>query len=230
MPDKLFNILLISGGICGSLLSIPYFIGRIEVSKILLGTYLILLTLSFVEPLKKSMPAGASGIVEVLIGTASFMLGPTLFLYCRYKTQSIKKWNIRDSLHFFPSIIIFGIMVISLLSETPKHMGTFDFFLYGFFVIYLMAYSVESLMFIIRVRRKTSLKKYQQEMTISFLYFLVLASLILFAFSTLFTLLGNAVSKTFVTTIQIFIFCIIMGIALLNPELSPVEEDIKSRK
>src|SRR5687768_13048924 len=88
-------IALIGVAICCHLVFFP----RKSIGAKMLGWYTLLLTLSSVEPLKQFL--GAAGLcLEVIIGVAAFMIGPVLFLYCKYRLLDVKFWKKVDALHF----------------------------------------------------------------------------------------------------------------------------------
>jgi hypothetical protein len=124
-------------------------------------------------------------------------------------------------LHLIPAGIIFLLMSYSAIFYPGVEEDTADLIIYGFFVIYLMTYSVESVMVILRKRKIPT--TYQEKIQWTFLLFLSITSLALFAFSTLYTLMGFGLSYGFIIAIQAILFFIIMAISLLNPEASKTE-------
>jgi hypothetical protein len=221
MSKQMFDFLVYTGSILGVLLALPLLFGRKNPPRTILGIYTLLLTVSFIEPVTKSGNSILSSAAGIVIGTASFMLGPVLYLYCKARAHNIQKWKMSYLVHFIPSGIIFLLMTYSTIFYPAAEEGVAEMVIYGFFVIYLITYSVESLMVILRKRKTPT--TYQEKIQWIFLLFLSSTSLALFAFSTLYTLLGFGLSYTFVIAVQLILFFIIMAISLLNPEASKTE-------
>jgi hypothetical protein len=221
MSKQMFDFLVYTGSVLGLLLALPLLFGRKNPPRTILGVYTLLLTISFVEPVTKSADSILSNATGIIIGTASFMLGPALYLYCKARTQNIQKWKPSYLAHFTPSGIIFLLMTYSAIFYPAAGDGVAEMVIYGFFVIYLITYSVESLMVILRKRKIPA--TYPEKIQWIFLLFLSSTSLALFAFSTLYTLLGFGLSYSFVIAVQLVLFFIIMAISLLNPEASKTE-------
>jgi hypothetical protein len=220
MEMETFNFLVCCGGLLGLMLSAPLLIVKKSIATTLLGIYNLVLTVSFIEPVIKMLSPSLVAIATILIATATFMLGPCLYLYVRHRISNVHQWKNRQLLHFIPATVILLLTTLGTLLSSSGEDGVTEALLYAFFVISLMTYSVESLMLILRNRNKGNVR-YPKGIQFAFLLFLVITSIVLFGFSTLYTLLGFTLTHAFVISIQAILMFIIVGISFLNPELSP---------
>jgi hypothetical protein len=220
MSQDVFYLLVCAGGVLGCLFSMILLLRKKNIAGVLLGVYTLLLSISFIEPVTKYLSQEMRSVTAVVIGTASFMLGPSLYLYCKHSVMNIQKWSRVYIFHFLPAGFIFLMMAYPIIVPQTASNDTIDILVYGFFVMYLITYSVESLLMVLR-KRKSADVRHREGIQSAFLLFLVIASLILFSFSTLYTLMGFALNNGFIIGIQTMIFLIIMGTALLNPETTP---------
>jgi len=219
MSADTFTFLIYSGTILGMMLSLPLIFGRRGPSAVLLGVYNLVVTIAFMEPVVRSFPSLIATIGEIFIATSALMLGPCLYLYVRHRINGSQKWDKSNALHFIPAIIMMTLTIAGQFIPDSPGNETVDVLAYAFFVMSLMMYSVEALLMILRKRNKDRVK-YPQKIQFVFLLLLVITSLSLFGFSTLYTSMGFVLTQSFIITIQVMLFLIIAGIALLNPELA----------
>lgn len=191
----------------------------------LLGAYTLLIAITSTEPLITFVQTGLKPFVNGIIAVCSVMIGPLLFLYCKYRLAG-HGWRVREYWHFTPAVFITMIYVGSSFSEesSPKS-DSEDIIFYLLFVLQLLSYSFVSLFIVLRKSPNTDLTM-RQKLQAAFLKPLVLVSMILFTYSFLHTLIP-LFRETFVLTIQLMIGILIVVIALLNAEKLEKHVDVK---
>jgi hypothetical protein len=117
MSKEIFILFLTAIGLLGFFVTAHLLIFRSHtISTKLLGGYTLLLTVSSLEPVKQYFSASLF-VFEILVATCSFMIGPVLYLYCKYRILNYRVWNWKDVIHFIPAGII---MILMLLSSPPQ--------------------------------------------------------------------------------------------------------------
>lgn len=191
----------------------------------LLGAYTMLIAITSTEPLSTFVQAELKRFLIGIIAICSVMIGPLLFLYCKYRLAG-HGWRVREYWHFTPALFIALIYVGSYLSEelSPKS-DSEEVVLYLLFVLQLLTYSFASLFIILRKSGTTDLTIHQK-LQAAFLKPLVMVSIVLFTYSFLHSLMP-VFKETFVLTIQLMIGVLIVVIALLNAEKLEKHIDVK---
>ena len=204
----------------GLVLSLVLCFGRRSRSSRLLAFYTLALTICFLEPVATQWDDPWVTLSHIVIGISSFLLGPSLYLYCRQHYVGIVRWNRTCALHFFPVLVVLCLMVYSFITGTGAEEARYEVLFYALFVLYLMTYTVISVALAAEKSRRQVTKENQRRMESVFPALLAIASLTLFTFSVFYTLMGLPPTYAFVVCIQLVLFIIIIGISFLNPELS----------
>lgn len=207
------EILTLSGSSVGVLIAAHLIARWNSASSIALALYVLSVSLLLLEPLALTRWIPEK-IWLVLIGTLTYAIGPSLYLYTRIRMKGrCRRMNV--VIHFLPAIILFVLLVLSPAQSSPAANHDDELFLYLFFVLQLISYGVASIRL---VWRKSIEEGMAEKMTISFMKTLIYASVALFAFSITCTLLRVNSGVTFVTIVQLLLTIVIVIVALLNTE------------
>lgn len=218
MSNEIFILFIATIGLLGFALAVHLILFRKNtVPTKMLGWYTFLLTISSLEPLKQYLSTQMY-LFEIVVGAGSFMIGPVLFVYCKYRIQNRMHWKRMDFLHFIPAMILLLLMIVSPQNSVSEQESSGDVMLYLFFVCQVFAYTLTSLFLISKEKKHGNSELLLQQFHLTFILFLVISSLILFVYSFASTLLGFNTSFPFKLSIQAFLTLIIIVIVLLNAE------------
>ena len=181
----------------------------------ILGCYTFLLTLSSIEPLKEYLST-ASFFVEIIVAIGSFMIGPMLFLYCKYRLKDTVQWNKADIFHFVPACLL--LILVLAGSGSVEEDTTADIIFYLLFVCQIFAYSITSFSIVWKKKMRDASGTSLRQFHLNFVFGLVISSVILFAYSFGSTLVGFNNSLNFKFFIQAFLSLVIIVIVFLNAE------------
>lgn len=218
MSNEIFVLFIGTIGLLGFALAIHLILFRKNsVPTKMLGWYTLLLTISSLEPLKQYFSTSMY-LFEIVVGAGSFMIGPVLFVYCKYRIQNSMYWKRIDFLHFIPAGIFLILMIASPQTSVPEQEASVDVMLYVFFVCQVFAYTLTSLFLVTKEKKQGNPELLLQQFHLTFILFLVISSLVLFVYSFASTLIGFNTSFPFKLSIQAFLTLIIIVIVLLNAE------------
>jgi hypothetical protein len=229
MSNQVLIFSIASIGLLGLALSLHLILyGKNSIPAKMLGFYTFLITVASLEPLKEYLNKG-SYFAEVVVAVGSFMIGPMLFLYCKYRLCNKIQWNKSDTLHFLPAVLLF-IPMMAGPAPTIAEDGTADIVLYLSFICQIFAYTLTSFFFVWKKKSRYISGSSIQQFHLNFVFGLVISSLILFVYSFGSTLLGFNDSMNFKIFIQVFLSLIIIVIVFLNAEALEDHEMGRHRK
>lgn len=218
MRTEIFILVIILIGLVGISVSFHLlFFARMTIPAKMLGGYTLMLTISSIEPLKLYLDS-TSFLLESLVGAASFLIGPVLFLYCKYRLQRISSWKRADALHFVPAAGIFVIMITASRQPQPAQDSLIDVIFYLVFVCHVFTYTIRSFVIGLRKRKREKIETLSDRFHLPFIFCLVVSSFLLFLYSFLSTVLGLSGAFYFEVFIQGLLTSIIIIIVLLNAE------------
>lgn len=210
------NILIIIGAVLGFGMTFHFFYSEKKLSAKLLGLFAVAISIVSLEPLQQFTDNRWNSTVEVFIGSASFMLGPSLFLYIKYKTKPLK-WRKSDSIHFLTPFVIILLLTFGRTQTIEQGDDIHEVIFYVLFNIQLYAYTITAILKAFQ-KNKELKKTLKVELEGALLKPLVISALILFTYSFLTTFIPMGDKSAITTFIQLFLLAIIMIIALLNAE------------
>lgn len=216
MSNQFLLFSIASIGLLGAAMSLHLILHKWNsIPAKILGGYTFLLTLSSLEPLKEYLST-ASFFAEIIVAVGSFMIGPMLFLYCKYRLKDKVQWNKLDTFHFVPA----GLILILILagSGSVEEDTTADIIFYLLFICQIFAYSLTSFSIVWKKKLPGASDISIQKFHLNFVFGLVISSLILFAYSFGSTILGFNDSLNFKIFIQAFLSLVIIVIVFLNAE------------
>lgn len=218
MSSEIFMLFLAAIGLLGLSVALHLFLFKNKnLSTRLLGGYTLLMTISFLEPLKRYSNVSIF-LFEIIVATGAFMLGPMLYLYCKHRIGNNLRSSGWDLMHFIPAGVIMILTIFSPKPSKPMAEQTDEVVLYMLFALQVVAYTLLSLFFALKQKKRVNSEKMVQKFHITFVLFLVISSLILFLYSFSSTLLGLNHSFSFTLSIQALLTLLIIIIVLLNAE------------
>jgi hypothetical protein len=219
MQLNLFQVFIMAGALLGIGLAIHLFWGRKNTAARLLGLFTLMISIASVEPLINGKKFELMFLMQSAVAIASFLLGPFLFLYCKYRLNNAR-WKRKDLWHFFlPCVILLLLIVGDNATNTPAPAQNEkdEVILYLLFVVQLFTYTFLALSMVLK--NKISFKeKLHDKLRHAFLRPLVVSSLIMFLYSVINTFFPLHSKNVFVILIQAMLGFLIVLIALLNAE------------
>jgi uncharacterized membrane protein len=211
------QLLILSQSILGFGIAVHLISYNKQFTNKLLGLYTLLLSIVAFEPLTEVVEANAQSALQMLVAISSFLLGPALFLYCKYRISD-ERWRATDLIHGFPAFVIFVLLVNAQFNglDTQNDSENEEILWYLLFVAQLFGYTIKSFLIVRSYYRRHPQQKHKLQKT--FLKPLVITSLILFSYSFFNTLVPVFSKNIFLILIQILIGFLIIVIALLNDE------------
>ncbi|HYG17984.1 MAG TPA: hypothetical protein VD816_03610 [Ohtaekwangia sp.] len=211
------ELLVLVEFLVSSILGLHLIISRRNLPGRLLGFYTLIIGITAAEPILIQVTPARSAM-ETIVAVCSFLLGPSLYLYTRYRLGKIR-WRMYDFFHGLPALILLLLMLLTPAPEPavgPETTPPDEVVLYGLFVLQLLGYTLPALFAAARKRLHT-VTGMRQEMQHVFVMPLIIASLMLFLYSFITSLvpLGRPM---LVATIQVLLGVVILVIALLNAE------------
>ena len=210
------TIITMTGSAIGFALAIHLAFGvRSNVARFL-SLFLFSLSVVLLEPLIDRFYS-FQHLFAVLIGASTFLIGPSLFHYCKYRMTTIKKTQY-DFLHYLPALIVLVSMGISSIQAQDLAKDSVeDVIVYIFLVLQIFTYCLLALGIAFRSPKIFS-QSYPNRFHIVFVRLLVMFTLIMFTYSFLNTLLQYNTSSWFINSIQLVLNLAIISIALFNAE------------
>jgi len=207
------TILLTFGGVLLSLsLSIHLFILRRGPAANFLALYMLSVCIILLEPAIPLAAGHSLWIGQLFIGAFTFVTGPALFHYCKFRlTQS--KFRLGLLWHYVPAFMVFILMSITPES-TINEGGADEVILYLIFVLQILSYAYLSF----RIVKKVASQIFISQFHLVFVRLLLGAHVSVFVYSFLSTLIRSNVSSVFIDSIQILLNVIIIVVALFNAE------------
>jgi hypothetical protein len=229
MSNQVLIFSIASIGLLGLALSLHLILyGGTSIPAKMLGFYTFLLTVASLEPLKEYLNKGFY-FAEVVVAVGSLMIGPMLFLYCKYRLGNKIQWIKSDTLHFLPAALLLVPMMAGP-APTSGEDRTADIVLYLSFIFQIFAYTLTSFLLVWKMKFRDTIDSSIQQFHLNFVFGLVISSLILFVYSFCSTLLGFNDSLNFKIFIQAFLSLIIFVIVFLNAEALEDHEMSDHRK
>jgi asparagine N-glycosylation enzyme membrane subunit Stt3 len=212
--QPILYILTIASATAGFVLTIHFLYNRNNIQSRLIGIYTLAVSVVTMEPAIPSLPVSFTMFSNSAITFASFLLGPSLFLYCKHRMKSLP-WKNTEVLHFIPAFLVLTLVLIARAPATTHNSDDQEVIFYLIFIAQLFGYSIAAVSKVFNKNRGRNLK---EQMEIAFLKPLTIGSLALFSYSFLGTIFPFAGKDMFTALIQIFLFIIIMVIALFNAQ------------
>jgi hypothetical protein len=209
-------LVILAVGVIGCTIGIHLMYSGESAATKLLGAYTLVIAITSTEPIGIFVPIEIKPFLNGIIAVCSVMIGPLLFLYCKYRL-AVHEWRIREYVHFTPAIVLILIHAINYYIGAPgSKSDSEEILFYLLFVIQLLSYSFAAF-FIVVTKSRNSNPTMQQKIQTAFLKPLVVSSVILFSYSFLHTMFP-VLKQDFVLTIQVMIGVLIVVIAFLNGE------------
>jgi uncharacterized membrane protein len=211
------QLLILSQSVLGFGIAVHLISTNRQFTNKLLGVYTLLLSIVAFEPLTSLVQANTQSALQILVSISSFLLGPALFLYCKYRLSD-EHWSAFDLIHGFPAFAVFVLLILGQLNgqDAKNDSENEEIFWYLLFIIQLLGYAIKSFTMVATYYRKHP--QQQNKLQKTFLKPLVIVSLILFSYSFLNTVIPVFSKNVFVILIQILIGFVIVVIALFNDE------------
>ena len=210
-------MLILAEFLVSSVLGVHLFISRQSSPGKLLGLYTLAIGIAAAEPLLIRV-APARFAMETVVAVASFLLGPLLYLYTCHRIRE-SRWKIRDLVHGSPALLLLLFMILAPApdGETASAVAPPDeVILYALFVIQLLGYTLAACVIASRYRFRRPMQ-IRREMQRAFVMPLITASLILFVYSVITSLIPMN-RHTVTASIQLLLGGVIIVITLLNAE------------
>jgi hypothetical protein len=224
---EFLKIISFGGAAIGLLLSLHLAVNKRGLPIRLLASYLFCVAMFLLEPVAGS--GFLKSVLTVVLACVSFVIGPVLFLYTRFRFDP-KGWKVIYWIHFLPAAVILLLMLMSLpVQPVSKKSSTDELVLYGLFVTQLFGYTGAALVCVLRHARNTN-SEIAARMHISFTRSLVYASIGLFSFSVFSTLLALNKSSLFANIIQLLLNAIIFIVAFLNADALESHKEVHAHR
>jgi hypothetical protein len=211
------QLLILSQSLLGFGIAIHLISYNKQFTNKLLGFYTLLLSIVAFEPLTLLVEVNAQPTLQIMVAISSFLLGPALFLYCKYRISD-EPWRTVELIHTLPALVVFILLVAAQFNgnDMENQSKNEDIIWYLLFIVQLLGYAIKSLIMVWSHYRRHPHQRNKLKKT--FLKPLVLTSLILFSYSFLNTLIPVFSKSVFLILIQILIGFLIIVIAFFNDE------------